>query len=100
MHGNTQCPIPNISIPKHLFIHPSSFIFMTKTSSLYEVTQWICYFILIAGLAVIWFNFWVGVFYSVFGFGVLYAILRREDKNQKFSYLAYRREHDKTHGVG
>ena len=73
---------------------------MVKFPSLYELTQWICYLTFIAGFVIVWFNFWVGVFYSVFGFGVLYLFMRREDKNQRFSYMAYRREHDKTHGVG
>jgi len=92
--------ITAISTAQHLFISSTPFIFMVKFPPLYELTQWICYLTFIAGLVIVWFNFWVGVFYSVFGFGVLYLFMRREDKNQRFSYLAYRREHDKTHGVG
>jgi hypothetical protein len=69
-------------------------------AKLYELTQWICYITALSGLIIVWFNFWIGIFYSLFGFGVLFIIMRREDKNQKFYIIMQRRETEKTHGVG
>jgi hypothetical protein len=68
--------------------------------SLYELTQWICYAITLAGLVIVWFDYWIGVFYSVFGFGVLFVLMRREDRHQRFMYMVQKRETEKTHGVG
>jgi hypothetical protein len=73
---------------------------MVKIPPLYELTQWICYAILLAGLAIVWVNFWIGVFYCTFGFGVLYLIVRREDKNYKFMQMMSRRNNERTQGVG
>jgi hypothetical protein len=73
---------------------------MVQIPSLEELTGWICYTTMLIGLITVWIDFWVGVFYSSFGFGVIYLILRRADRNNKFMYLASRREQERTHGVG
>lgn len=63
---------------------------------LQNITLWVCWGLFIIGILVIWINFWIGVFYTTFGFTVLYLLLRMYFKNY---YIMAGKRDEKTHGV-